>query len=154
MKIDRMKIDKMKIDSMKKMAFFSLVFLAVSSLAWASDMSCPVSIPAKQELQAPADWEAVGGSSDVRLERVAFYLKHPSLGGSLVPDATRRSKGEERESWTFVSNPGDEFWMGCVYQDTTVILARKLDKAISKCVVSYELLPSGTRLRVKQVTCD
>jgi hypothetical protein len=149
-----MKIDKMKIDSMKKIALFAMVFLGVSSFALASDMSCPASISAKQELQAPAGWEAVGGSSNVRLERVAFYLKHPGLGGSLVPDVTHRDKGEERESWTFVSNPGDEFWMGCVYQDTTVILARKLDKGISKCVVSYELLPSGSRLRVKQVACD
>lgn len=144
----------MKIDSMKKMALFSMVFLAVSGFALAGDMNCPASLAAKQQLQAPRGWEAVGGSSEVRLDRVAFYLKHPSLGGSLVPDATHRSKDEERESWTFISNPGDEFWLGCVYRDTTVILARKLDKAISKCVVSYELLPSGTRLRVKQVSCE
>jgi len=144
----------MKVDSMKKTALFTMVFLAVSGFALASDMSCPASVAARQELQAPAGWEAVGGSSEVRLERVAFYLKHPSLGGRLAPDATRRGKGEETESWTFVSNPGDEFWLGCVYRNTTVILARKLDKAISKCVVSYEMLPSGSRLRVKRVACE
>jgi hypothetical protein len=144
----------MKIDSMKKIALFTMVFFAVSGFALASDMSCPASVAVRQELQSPAGWEAVGGSSKVRLERIAFYLKHPSLGGSLVPDTTNRGKSEERESWTFVSNPGDEYWLGCVYRDTTVILARKLDRAISRCVVSYELLPSGSRLRVKLVACE
>jgi len=143
---------------MNRAALLCTVFLVAGVLcnsSWAAELKCPTSVAVRQELQTtPAGWEAVGGSSDVQLDRVAFYLKDPSLGGSLVPDATQRSKGEEREIWKFKANPGDEFWMGCVYLDTTVILARKLDTTVSKCEVRYELLPSGSRLRVKQILCE
>jgi hypothetical protein len=141
---------------MKRTSLLFAVFLLgiASRLGLASDLECPASVTVKQEIQAPLGWEAVARSSDQQLDRVAFYLKHPSLGGSLVPNATRRSKGEEQVGWAFVPNPGDEFWMGCIYQSTTVILARKLDKQISKCEVRYELLPSGSRLRVKRISCD
>jgi hypothetical protein len=143
---------------MNRAVLFFLALLVAgilpSSLS-AADLKCPTSVAVRQELQAtPAGWEAVGGSSDVQLDRVAFYLKHPNIGGSLVPDATERSKGEERESWKFVSAPGDKFWMGCIYHDTTVILARELDTGVSKCEVRYELLRSGSRLRVKQISCE
>jgi hypothetical protein len=143
---------------MNRAGFVFALFLAagvLSSSSAAADLKCPASVAVKQELPAPpAGWEAVGGSSDVQLDRVAFYLKHPRLGGSLVPDGNQKSKGEERETWKFVAAPGDEYWMGCIYQDTTVILARKLDPGVSKCEVRYELLKSGSRLGVKQISCE
>jgi hypothetical protein len=117
-------------------------------------LACPTSVTVTQAVQnAPSGWEAVNGSGAAQLERAAFYLMHPSKGGSLAPDGTKKSKGEERDTWTFVRKPGDEFWLGCVYQGTTVILARKLDNKVSRCDVSYELLPSGSRLRLKGISC-
>jgi|SRR5579864_8363919 len=142
---------------MNKTALSLTVFLCcgLANAAWASDLNCPASVEVKQEiLGTPSAWEAVGGVFKVPLDRVAFYLKHPRLGGSLVPDATRRRQGEAREIWVFVSKADDEFWLGCIYQDTKVVLARKLESGVSKCEVRYATLPSGSRLHVTQVSCE
>ena len=120
----------------------------------ASDLKCPESASVKQRLEAgPSGWEVVGGSDEVKLDRVGFYLRHPREAGSLVPDATQKVQGEERVIWNFQRNPGDQFWIGCIYRDTTIMLAQKLDPKISRCEVRYELLTSGSRLRVKGVAC-
>jgi hypothetical protein len=89
----------------------------------------------------------------VHLDRVAFYFKHPKDSGTLVPDKTDKQKGEERVTWNFVHGTGDEFWLGCLYTGTTVVLAQKLKPDVSQCVVRYDLLPSGSRLRIKAVSC-
>jgi len=70
-----------------------------------------------------------------------------------VPDRTEKRSGVESVTWNFVRGPRDEFWLGCLYTGTTVILAQRLNTNISQCVVQYDLLPSGVRLRLKIISC-
>lgn len=131
---------------------FSCLLLACPSAA--ADLACPVSLSVRQTaVNVSAEWEATSVSESVHLDHVAFYLKHPKEGGALVPDKSAKQKGEERVTWNFVRGPGDEFWLGCLYTGTTIILAQKLKPDVSQCVVQYDLLPSGSRLRVKAISC-
>ncbi len=135
---------------------FTLLFCVflLASPSSAQDLACPVSLSVQQTAASvPAGWEATASSEPVHLSRVAFYLKNPREGGALVPDKSEKQKDEERVTWSFVSGPGDEFWLGCVYTETTVLLAQRLKKGISRCVVRYGLLPSGSRIRVKSISC-
>ena len=101
-------------------ALYGAVSLAQSSIARAElAMDCPLSIAVTQQVNGAAPgWRAIDAQSETRLARVAFYLGHPSERGSLVPDTTRRLRGEERVTWTFPRKAGDEFWLACAYSDT------------------------------------
>jgi hypothetical protein len=135
------------------LTFISCSILLTGSL-FAADLACPVALSVRQTATSvPSGWEATSSSEPAHLDGVTFYLKHPKDGGALVPDKTVKQKGEERVTWSFVSQPGDEFWLGCRYTGTTVILVQKLKKDVSQCVVRYDLLPSGSRLRVKAIGC-
>jgi hypothetical protein len=120
----------------------------------AEDLVCPESFYVQQTATTvPSGWEAASSSQAVHLDRVAFFLNNPKSGNTLVPDKTNKRANEERVSWTFARGPGDNFWLGCLYTGTTVILTHKLKADVSLCVVRYELLPSGSRLRVKAISC-
>jgi hypothetical protein len=101
----------------------------------------------------PAGWSAIPGPKEHNLERVGFYLNHPSEDGILVPDSTRKEGTEERVMWKFVRAAGGEYWLGCFYVDTSIVLAKKLESTISQCDVTYQLLPTGKRLGIKGVIC-
>jgi hypothetical protein len=133
---------------------FVFLFCGFLSSSIAADFTCPASLTVKQTpITIPSGWEAISGSEPGHLDRVALYLNNPKEGGTLAPDKTDKTKAEETVTWRFVRAPGEEVWLGCVYSGTTVILARKLNSDVSKCVVRYDLLPSGVRLRLKGITC-
>jgi len=136
--------------------------LLFASLCWcllatgqsiALDLTCPQSLSVTQTAaNVPSGWEATSGSEPASLQRVAFYIGSPKDRGTIVPDKTDKQNNEERVTWNFVRGPGDEFWLGCSYTGTTVVLAQKLSAGVSQCVVHYDLLPSGSRLRVRAIS--
>lgn len=129
-------------------------FLLLALFSGASDLNCPGTLPVQQTATAiPAGWDAVQIDRQELIDKVSFYLSHPSSGGALVPDKTQKTGSEERVIWTFTRKPGDDFWMACSYINTSVLLTRKLGSDVSECMVSYDLLPSGKRLRLKGVLC-
>jgi hypothetical protein len=135
------------------LTWFSWALFASSS-ATAADFTCPASVSVRQTVvNVPTGWEGTSGSDAPHFDRVSFYLKHPKDGGALVPDRTEKRSGVESVTWNFVRGPRDEFWLGCLYTGTTVILAQRLNTNISQCVVQYDLLPSGVRLRLKIISC-
>lgn len=139
----------------KSFMFVLLAFACIEVQAGEVHFQCPSSLTITQSGTAPgAEWEAVSDKRALSLLRAGFYLHHPSQGGSLVPDSTKRTKSEETSVWTFPRNPGDDFWLGCHYNDSTVILARRLGDNISKCSVKYSLLPSGERDLLKDIICS
>jgi hypothetical protein len=139
-----------------KTRFLALILgLAVSPL-WlkAQDFLCPATLTVQQvAATVPAGWNAVPVPEPPNFDRVAFYLSNPLEGASLVPDGRSVTKGVEQVTWTFKHASGDQFWIGCIYAGTRVLLAQKLKSDVSACTVSYDLLPSGSRLRVKSITC-
>jgi hypothetical protein len=131
-----------------------LCILALVSSLVSEDFTCPASLSVQQTAaKVPSGWEAIPSSEPAHLDRIAFYLHNPKIGGALVPDKTSDQKGEARDTWNFIANPGDDFWLGCVYTGSSLVLAQKLKAGISQCVVRYDLLPSGSRLRVKSISC-
>ena len=98
-------------------------------------------------------WSVVASSTEKPLEHIGVYLGSLADFGALVPDSTTKAKGAEAVTWKLVRAETDKLWIGCSYVGTTAILLREIDSGIAKCVVSYDLLPSGKRQRVNSVTC-
>lgn len=87
------------------------------------------------------------------MERAGVYLGNPPEYGALVPDATHRSTLRETVTWRLVRAPEDVFWIGCAYTGTTAMLFKKLDSGVTRCTVTYDLLPSGRRQRLRVLEC-
>jgi hypothetical protein len=120
----------------------------------AQNFVCPPTLPVQQvAAHVPSGWNAISLSESPSLDRVAFYLSDPTEGASLVPDGRRVTKNEEQVTWTFKHSSGDEFWLGCIYVGSRILLAKKLTSTVTACTVGYDLLPSGSRLRIKSITC-
>ena len=146
---------------MKMLRFCSVYLPAIVALTLspaglaATAFACPPTLSVDQRIvTVPTEWTGIDDQSEAPLARIAFYLGHPSERGSLVPDSTRRSHGEERVTWTFPRKPGDEFWLGCTYGNTLAQLTRKLDDGIARRDVKYALGKNGKRAEVRQVICN
>jgi hypothetical protein len=133
-------------------ALVGLLFKAGSSVA--TEISCPNSIRETPSVSA-ADkhWIVVASSGERQLDQAEIYLGKPSEYGAQVPDSTTKKQGREIVSWHLVRSPTDTFWLGCSYVGTTAMLFQRLDSTVTFCAVSYELLPSGKRLRLSHVDC-
>jgi hypothetical protein len=115
---------------------------------------CPPTLSVQQiAARVPPGWNAISLSNPPSLDRVAFYLSNPAEGASLIPDGRSVINNEEQVTWTFKRSSGDEFWLGCIYVGSRVILAKKLTGDVTACVVRYDLLPSGSRLRINSIIC-
>lgn len=136
-----------------------LILLIWSGSVFAADVAeiqfvCPVTLDVHQVGTSPSnDWTSVDGQGKQSLLRVGFFLHHPNQRGALVPDSTARHKMEEQVTWSFPRNPGDDFWLGCIYTDTTAMLVRKLSDSVTACSVNYVLLPTGVRSEIKNILC-
>jgi hypothetical protein len=120
----------------------------------ALDVQCPAALDEAPAVSSTAaGWEIVSEAGKRPLDQVGLYLFHPRQKSSLVPDGTRRLKSDEVVTWRLTRGPKEEFWVACSYVGTTAMLARKLEPPISECAATYELLRSGQRLRLKNVTC-
>lgn len=138
-------------------AGISVIVLCLSAADASSAvvLECPASIQERPSVSSQAkDWEPVVESAARPLEQVGFSLFHPSKKGTLVPDATQRKKLEERVTWRFPREANDEYWISCSYTGTTAVLTRRLDTTIAQCTVTYTLLPSGSRQRVQNISCQ
>jgi hypothetical protein len=134
---------------------FLLCSAASASDSIVTEIKCPDSIRERPVVETQADgWDVVAGEPGMRpLDKVGVYLSHPSQNDALVPDSTKRTKTEERVTWQLVRGQSDEFWVGCTYQGTTAVMAKRLGQDVGQCVASYQLLPSGSRLRLIGMSC-
>ncbi len=128
-----------------------ILFVAVSGNCFAIDYKCPEFIETTQSLKGSiqADFETITGAfqEKQRLERISVYSGHPKDGGTLVPDNDEYSSKDPY--WTFQVNDNRGVWMGCTYNNTTIILVRKFPTATTKCVLKYKLKPK----RVDVLSC-
>ena len=132
---------------------FSCCLVAASDSV-AAEFKCPESIRDRPVVETQVEgWDVVANAGVRPLERVGVYLSNPTKNGALVPDGTKRTKTEERVTWRLVRGPSDEFWVGCIYQGTTAILAKRLGEDVGQCVATYQLLPTGNRLRLVGMSC-
>lgn len=120
----------------------------------AEEIRCPHLISEAPSVQtAEPGWTIVATEGKRPLERAGVYLGPPPEYGALVPDATHRSSRKETVTWHLVRTPEDVFSIGCAYTGTTAMVFKKLDSSVTTCTVTYDLLPSGSRQRLRLLEC-
>lgn len=140
--------------SMFSMLIYAFALVLPTLSAASSEINCPTSILESPTVHREEKlWNVVASSTEKPLEHIGVYLGSLADFGALVPDSTTKAKGAEAVTWKLVRAETDKLWIGCSYVGTTAILLREIDSGKTKCVVSYDLLPSGKRQRVNSVTC-
>jgi hypothetical protein len=127
-----------------------------NSACLAIDFQCPATVEVSQQLaEPPAPWQALNDQArgGHHLDNVGFYSGDPKNKGAVVPDKTSREKGLAKTTWFFPQKKSADFWISCSYTDTNVILTQQLPNGLSYCEVTSEVLPSGSRLRIKSIVC-
>ena len=138
--------------------FFVVLYCALAtSTCLAVDLQCPASVQISESLanQIPP-WEAVvdQGRGGYNLDNVGLYSGHPKNKAAVVPDKTTRSKGLAKTTWRFPQKKSADFWISCSYANTSILLTRQLPDGLSHCEVTSELLPSGSVLGIRSITCE
>ncbi len=115
---------------------------------------CPESIRVDQKLAEPvAGWDAPRDAVTHRLMAIEFYSGHPNERESLLPDSTAARGPEHVARWAFGSGSRGT-WMACLYDRTSVLLARRLAAGVRSCEVATDpLVRVGGRPKVVRVTC-
>jgi len=132
-----------------------LIILGFAAEPFAANVVCPPvisEVPVVSSQREP--WLVVASRGDRPLKHVGVYLGDPAQQGSLIPDSTKTTSASESVTWHLKHSQDDQLWTGCSYTGTTAMLFNKLDKSISKCVATYDLFPSGKRLRLRSMSCE
>ena len=138
---------------------FSLLMIVISSLALSLsalsvELDCPRVIREKPTVLSDiASWLIVSEPGMRPVAEASIYLGAPHESAVQVPDASTIGNGIELISWNLVRTASDEFWLGCSYTGTSAKLFRKIAIEASECSVRYDLLPSGRRQRLRDVSC-
>lgn len=122
----------------------------------AATVQCPRTLDeAPQVEQVPAPWHVVAPRGPRGLEQAGIYWGNEAASlGSLLPTDDRVEKGQQHVRWQLLPPPaGEHHWIGCMYTGTTALLVLRLDAAVSRCEVVYDLLPTGRRKRLASVDC-
>lgn len=120
------------------------VFLCVAGAARADfDVPCPESIVVSQQLAQPVEtWEGMDARRDQRhrLRAAAFYDGHPGQMAQLREARFKRANGSggvDILTFKFSASYPDGIWLACLYEDTSVIVARKLPQDSIACEITY-----------------
>jgi hypothetical protein len=138
----------------------SLAVLAVITLAgglhvgaFAAEVNCPASLRETPGVVDPGPgWTVLARAADRPLESVMVYWGPGTEPAAQVPDETQKKKLIESVRWD-LPRQQEPYWIACAYVGTSALVLQKLGADLSRCVVTYDLLPSGRRLRVKAVSC-
>ncbi|WP_157200881.1 STY0301 family protein [Massilia sp. Root351] len=141
---------------MKYMLAISCVLLAaVGNVTQAEkqDIVCPPAILASTTVATADGWEPVGGAAEYKLEHAQLFSGHPSGEVQVRPDESSRDKSVVTQ-WRLNPAQAPEFWIGCAYRDTTVLLARKLDTRLSRCIARYDRTNGPPPGHLQSLTCS
>lgn len=129
-------------------------FALLSFAASGATIQCPRTIVEKPTVaSANPAWSVISNSGERQVEHAGVYLGIGNEYGAQVPDGTRIAGHEEYVSWRMPPAAAESYWIGCSYRGTTAMLILKLKPDIASCVVTYALLPTGKRLRLKNIDC-
>jgi hypothetical protein len=122
--------------------FLLPVLFSFSATACAVEIICPLAILASTTVSTADGWEAVGGAAEYKLEHAQLYSGHPNDEMPITPE--ERADGKSLTArWRLKFAGGQEYWVGCAYHNTTVVLARKLDSRMRLCTVRYPVEPDA-----------
>lgn len=148
---------------MKSVSSHSILLLVlclpiVASSALAANVVCPPSILETPNVSTvEKGWTVVAPTGTRWLEHVGIYFGSITDPGALVPDSDKSGIAKETVTWQMPrdkdENDTNAYWIGCSYLDTSVILFQKVGASVTTCVASYDLLPTGERLRLSAMNC-
>lgn len=134
--------------------FILALVLTISASIFAAEIHCPASINETPNISNKyIQWTVVANSGERPLERAGVYLGIPPDYGAQVPDSTKSDKKKETVTWKISRANSDLFWIGCSYVGTTATLFQQIGNTIEVCTATYDLLPSGKRLRLYTLEC-
>lgn len=139
----------------RRLAVLALLASIAGNPVFAAGTVCPRTVLEKPSIMRnEPDWKIVSDAEEKALTSVGIYLSRPPderLSGQ-VPD-TITTKRVERNHWRLLRSPGDRYWLGCNYANTTVMLVRELGNEVQSCTVEYSLMPNGRLDKVRSVAC-
>lgn len=127
--------------------------LAGGVQAQQQEISCPPAILASTIVTTASGWEPIGGAAEYQLEHAQLFSGHPSDEVQLTPDESVKGK-DLLARWRFKGEASAEFWVGCVYRHTSIVLARKLDARVSRCVAQYDQSNGPPPGHLQSLTCS
>jgi hypothetical protein len=115
--------------------------------------NCPKEVNTRQELSAPLEgWQTnLSGKSASLLRSVDFFeirakgAKTASIS-QLAPDNADSGKDPV---WTL--DPAEEYWLGCNYSNTNIVLSRDIGRGFKRCEVKFNKHVSP---QVDSIRCD
>lgn len=133
-----------------------LLFLFAPLICLGDDSSfeCPRTLDVKYSAPVVPGWQIVESAEPHILERVGVFSGHPSERAALVPDSTLTRKSESKDIWNLPRPINEASWLACFYSGTSLIIARPLEQALSRCEVRYKATRTGLRLSVIAVQCS
>jgi hypothetical protein len=117
------------------------------------EIVCPPAILASTIGTTAEGWEPVGGAAEYKLEHAQLFSGHPSDEVQVTPDESAKGKSLIAQ-WRIKHEQAPEFWIGCAYRDTTVVLASKLDTRLSRCVARYDQTDGPPPGHLQSLTCS
>lgn len=134
-------------------ALLCAALAAGGAQAQKEEIVCPAAILASTTVTTAEGWEPVGGAAEYKLEHAQLFSGHPSDEVQVTPDESAKGKSLIAQ-WRIRHEQAPEFWIGCAYRDTTVVLARKLDTRLSRCVARYDQSDGPPPGHLQSLTCS
>lgn len=131
----------------------ALAAAACAARAEQENIVCPRAILASTTVAAAEGWEPVGGAAEYKLEHAQLFSGHPIDEVQVTPDESTKGNSLVTQ-WRFKAEHAPAFWIGCAYRDTTVVLARKLDTRLSRCVARYDQTDGPPPGHLQSLTCS
>ncbi len=130
-----------------KRQHFLLLFLSIALAGFfiahitysAQSIMCPKVIVVNQKLaKTENNWETFQEDISIRLMSITIFDGHPKQQAAIVPDMETNKKGRRVCTWRLIPNKIRNYWIGCSYDRTNIMLIRPLDRDISICEVTYD----------------
>jgi hypothetical protein len=102
----------------------------------------------------PEGWEAGRSAAAPRLATVTFFDGPPDERVSLKYDREEKQKREWVAIWTLPPN-NRGYWVACGYDNTMIVLSRRLPSGVASCTVTYERKSSAAAglPAIKRIEC-
>lgn len=113
--------------------------------------ACPKELVVNQSVATDVPgWTSVNRRESYPFARIAFYSGPPADDKRVVPAWENRTTTGLHDGWRLPKQPAG-YWVQCQYANTTAVVARKLDDAITFCRADYD--PRFATLVVKRWSC-
>ena len=116
-----------------------LILVGFPTHLWADEVVCPPTIDVAQEIKnTPPDWEAFTDTVSLRFVNVSFSSGTPDKQMVLAPTSSTKRGSDLINVWEFFPSDQEDTWVSCLYNNTTIMLSRKLPKDARQCRVTYD----------------